>query len=1078
MSATDSLIGNRIANRYHVKEKLGAGGMGAVYWVTDRLTARDLALKRVHVDPTALSFSTSAVSESANMRMALANEFQLLASLRHPNIISVEDYGFDEQQAPYFTMALLENADNIDIASLTASTSQRVHLIGHVLQALDYIHRHGILHRDLKPTNILVKNGRAYVVDFGLALNTNRTNGSEMAGTLLYLAPELLMGESPSPQSDLFSLGVIAYELFSGIHPFYADSMQKIIDNIFYVAVDLEELDLETAMKAFIGRLLSKDPADRYHSAFEALNALSEATGYSFPLETTETRESFLQASQFVGRSEELKRLSSAVKALFQPESNVARAFLVGGESGVGKSRLMSEIRTQALTRGIRVLWGQAIAEGGLTYQLWRDIVRRLLLAVEVDNEEARALKRIVPDINTLIGREVEELPADDTMAVKRLTIAIESLLRRVCDKTPVLLLLDDLQWSQESLTLLGELLPLTRTLPLMIVGAYRNDERPTLPSDFPQMESMLLQRLDQAETRRLSESILGKEIPSEAFIAFLQRETEGNVFFMVEVLRVLAQDAGTLREVPKMSLPKQVFSGGIQRVLETRLNRVPARAYSLLELSAVNGRAIVPKLLYALDSNIDVENWLTVCVNIAILDKDDMGYRFAHDKLRETLLMRLTPEQRAPHHRRVAEAIELVYQENLSDYTNLLAYHWRLAGDKSRESSYLLEAIRQALSVADYPEALRLCHRADEIEAFRYFQNPDLAQADFLQEKARVAYQRGEYNQVLADGEMALELYKRLNHPRGVANAVGILGELAMRQSHVERAIAFTTQNLAYYTEQNDLRQIGYAHMTLGVIYIQQNIFDQAYEHFQKSYDYLLQTTDALSHARAMNNLAVYYDLRGEIDHATQLHEQSLAIRRRLNDRVGVAYSLSNIGFLLMDSGKYNQVLPYMQEAELLLRQTPDKNGLASVLSGLGELYFHLQRYEESERYQKESVAIRREIKVVQGVTKSLQLLANLYLIRENWQEMRQALHECLSIAIERDVLAWKKESLTVMARYYENTELAYALALYHALENAEAVARLRGDLSEEAFTALLAKAPAQDVNSWAVYVHQQTEL
>src|SRR5262249_42683909 len=147
-------------------------------------------------------------------------------------------------------------------------------------------------------------------------------------------------------------------------------------------------------------RLLAKLPTDRYQTAEQAIVALSEAIGQAVPAESVAIRESFLQAARFVGRETELKRL---VDTLHQAKAKHGGAWLIGGESGVGKTRLLDELRTQALVQGVLVLRGQNVSEGHSPYQMWRAALRWLCLLTELDDVEASVLKALVPDIDTLL---------------------------------------------------------------------------------------------------------------------------------------------------------------------------------------------------------------------------------------------------------------------------------------------------------------------------------------------------------------------------------------------------------------------------------------------------------------------------------------------------------------------------------------------------------------------------------------------------------------------------------------------------------------------------------------------------
>src|SRR5258708_4706950 len=203
-----------IGIRYQVLENVGAGSMGTVYAALDRLTGRRVALKHVSAHPSSILESDT---EGGDMRRMMAHEFRALASMRHPNIVTVLDYGFDDANQPYYVMELLENAQTILEAARPQPFKLQVDLLVQVLQALAYLHRRGIVHRDLKPGNVLVADGQVKVLDFGLAIARGEASGT--AGTLAYMAPEILTSQPADASTDLYGVGMIAYELFVGLHP-------------------------------------------------------------------------------------------------------------------------------------------------------------------------------------------------------------------------------------------------------------------------------------------------------------------------------------------------------------------------------------------------------------------------------------------------------------------------------------------------------------------------------------------------------------------------------------------------------------------------------------------------------------------------------------------------------------------------------------------------------------------------------------------------------------------------------------------------------------------------------------------
>ncbi|MGF1505323.1 MAG: serine/threonine-protein kinase PknK, partial [Anaerolineae bacterium] len=703
----------------------GRGGMGAVYRASDLLTGQTVAIKRVTTPAEDLSFSTYPTAQgSEGTRIALAHEFEMLASLRHPNIISVLDYGFAELlenpqagRVPYLSMDYLASGRTILEAAKGQTTARRVEMLVEALQALAYLHRRGIEHRDIKPGNILVEGpgsdnpGRVRVLDFGLSIQQETALGGEIAGTLIYLAPELIRRRSPqppSPLSDLYAMGLIAYEMFAGRHPIEADSISQILLPISRKRPDLSAIKAPPGIVAVIGRLLEKDPESRYPSAEATLIALSDAIDRPIPVETDAIRESYLQAATFVGREQELGSLLTALQAARQGRGS---AFLIGGESGVGKSRQVAELRTRAMVAGVTVLRGQAVGDSAQPFLVWRDPARILSLSQDIDPLTASVFKPVIPDIERLLGFDIPDAPdlggAEDQA---RLQIALVRLLREMDE--PALLVLEDLHWATpESLEALKRVVTVAEGLPLLVVGTFRDDEAPDLPGRLPGMEVIGLNRLSSDEIAMLSGAMLGSSGRDPQVLDLLRKETEGNAFFLVEVVRALAEEAGSLRDVAAMTLPVSVFAEGIQTIVRRRLERVPP-PHDLLRLLAIAGRRGNPALIDRLAPDLDRDAWLAASANAAVLEQNAGQWQFAHDKLREQLLADLREDERPTLHRRVAEAIEALHPGDATR-AGQLADLWGAAGETERERQYSITAARSAAATGFYQEAVPRFNRA-----------------------------------------------------------------------------------------------------------------------------------------------------------------------------------------------------------------------------------------------------------------------------------------------------------------------------------------------------------------------------
>jgi serine/threonine protein kinase len=779
--------GRLVDKSYWVHEQLGQGGMATVFRATYRLTGDVVALKLVAGDR--LESSGDTTSDSFRLRLALVREFQTLASLHHPNIVEVLGYGIDESRDPYFTMELLGRSQDIVQAAEGQPLHVKIDLLAQLLRALVYVHRRGLLHRDLKPSNVLCVGGQVKVLDFGIAVSANKVEN--IAGTLDYMAPEVLLGRSPTVASDLYAVGILAYQMLTGRYPYDRQSQTAFLAGIFQTKSDvtlsgeiatllhaytytqkqnrdeqalnrdLQLADLTGPAGDVVRKLLSPEPEDRYPDAAAVIQALAEATEQSIAVETAATRESFLQASDLVGRHQELAQLSNALESTLQKTGS---GWLLGGESGVGKSRLLAEVRTLAMVSGAVVAQGQAVTEGSSHYQLWLPILRMLCLHIDLKDADAAVLKELIPDLPDLLDRAIDNAPpVQPEFAEKRLFAVIESLFLN--SPRPLVILLEDLQWAgADSLALLGRLSEVAQTRPLLLLGTYRDDEAPDLPLQLRRMRVMRLQRLDYDAIAELSASMLGEVGKQPWVIEYLAHQTEGNVFFLVEVVRAIAEQVGQLNSLSAASLPEQIFTFGIERIVEKRLEHVPKHYRKVLQVAATIGRKLDPQILAHMFPTFDLRTFLMDCANSAILEASEGDWRFVHDKLRQGLLDHIDAEQRRQLHADVVQVMESVY-ENSESHNAILAYHFQQAGLNDKASRYYIRAGENATRLCAYNDArkhfaaalvtLQLLPETDDVKRRKVDALIKQVQASHIADKPQKNLERLELAAQLLDSQL-----------------------------------------------------------------------------------------------------------------------------------------------------------------------------------------------------------------------------------------------------------------------------------------------------------------------------------
>ncbi|MCA9995563.1 MAG: DUF2791 family P-loop domain-containing protein [Anaerolineales bacterium] len=1084
-----------INGRYQLHQKIGQGGMGIVHLATDRLSGETVALKQVFLPLEQLMFNSRPASQTKReLRLALAREFQILAGLRHPNIISVLDYGFDENGQPFFAMSSLENAQTIVAAANGRSLPEKINLLIQMLQALAYLHRRGILHRDLKPDNVLVVGDTVRVLDFGLA--AAKEQATDSVGSWLYMAPELLLGQPASEASDLYAVGVLAYQLFTNEHPFniYAeDSVGEILEQ----EPDWQKIQTDdnttgtspTVLPTVVRTLLAKKPAQRYPSAQAAIAALSQVLGQNRPAESQSIRESYLQAAAFVGREAELAQLTEALK---QVKAGNGSAWLVEGESGVGKSRLLDEVRTQALVQGALVLTGQAVENrSGSPYQLWRDVVRRLVLSTELDDWAVSVLQTVVPDMGRLLERPVLDIPDLGGQAgQQRLFSTIVQLFRQ--QQQWVCLFLEDLHWSDQGLDILQQLTRLQAEMPLLIIGSYRNDERPDLPALLPDLNVLQLERLSTAEITELSTAILGAAGTRPEMLDLLQRETEGNTFFLVEVVRDLAEQAGRLSAVSQMELPDRLFPQGIESLIRRRLARVPEAVKRLLPGVAVAGRqldlAVVRQLAGQIGLAMPLVDWLTVCAETAVLDIYDGNWRFAHDKLREGLLGTLQAGERSHWHSEVAAAIEHVYP-NDPEQAAVLTNHWREAGNSNKERRYALLAGQYAQRQFSNREAIAYLDRAliltpaddlpsrydilraqEQIHSLlgeREVQRQELAALKEVAEalaasggvdhRAAVALRQGNYAEVTGDYEAAVTAAQEAIRlawltQAGRDEAAGYLswGRALLRQGKYEEATAKFSQALAQ-AQASKLQQIEADSLRfLGVAAMESGKMETAVNDYTRALSLYEQLEDRQGESTALNNLGNLYQAMGDSTTAQSFWERAQRIYGEIGDREGNGRILINLSATYMDVGDYPTARAYSEQALSICREIGVRFGECFALLNLGIIYHYLANNVSAEMYSRHALQLAENMGVPPLQGNALMVLGHALTGQKNyvgaieayehalgiWQAMNQQMSMMeIEAGLARVAMA-KNEPTEALA--HVNKIVAY-LDAGHSLEGAE---------------------------------------
>ncbi len=281
--ATDGMPSS--IGRYEITGALGFGAMGAVYQAFDPIIKRSLAIKTIRLDVPRQSPQHQAFIER------FYQEARISGTLSHPNIVTLFDIG-EEGGVPFLAMEYVEGQTIGELLEkgVRFKPEKVVALVSQIALGLDYAHSRGVVHRDIKPSNLIVQEGdKVKVTDFGIAklVDTEITQSGTLLGTPSYMSPEQAMGEKLDGRSDIFSLGVCAFEMLSGQQPFPGNNVTSILYKLVHVD-PVEPVDLEMnglvphKWREVFNRVLAKKPDDRYQTASEFVRDLELCLGSWF----------------------------------------------------------------------------------------------------------------------------------------------------------------------------------------------------------------------------------------------------------------------------------------------------------------------------------------------------------------------------------------------------------------------------------------------------------------------------------------------------------------------------------------------------------------------------------------------------------------------------------------------------------------------------------------------------------------------------------------------------------------------------------------------------------------------------
>lgn len=812
------MIGITLVDRYELLSELGRGGMGVVYRARDRLLERDVAVKLLPVEGLA-----------AEGVERFRREMRTVARFDHPGIVPVHDAGQHEGHL-FFVMPVVTGTSlRGALREGGLSREDVVDVCVQVAEALAYSHSLGVVHRDVKPENIMVSRAsggrpRARLMDFGLAFEAGEsslTKTGVVCGTVLYLSPEQVQGGPIDGRTDVYSLGSVLYECLVGAPPFTGTVPVVLyrIGNELPAEPRSLGVQLDPQLEQAVLRALAKEPRMRQTGAAEFASELSRlATPARTPSDTGLVTAAIpVKGQRLVGREREIDALLQQARSLTRTG---ARIVVVEGGAGAGKTFLVDELERRVCATGCRVLRGTFMEpDGAIPFEGFCEALERYFRGrsqadvVGEIGDAAEELVRLLPPLGDLEAfrsgpRQVApERPEDAPENARKSAFEVLArTLSRIARNAGLVLILENLHQADVSVDALKYLLRRLAASPVLFVGTCRGSSAgrthplATLLSDLAGDSRATTLRLDAlagVEYARLVAQLLGGEaqdqLVDEAF-----EVTDGNPLFTRELLKALDakrdlchDERGLFALTPGTRLTGEALPASLRAAVDRSYQRLPETARRLLSIAAVAGKSFdlsdveeVGKL--EADTDADVSR----LVEEGILREESGArgdrYAFTGALVRETAQAALPRRTRRSIHRLFGELLERRHGGARQRVSVDLFRHFSEADVPAKAVEYGLEAARQALESGGAEDAIQVAR------AVAGFVETDAGRGEASLILARAQRSRGDYEAAMDEAGKAAEAFEHGGDPRTVdACLVGAEAAWDARQpDRVERWI------------------------------------------------------------------------------------------------------------------------------------------------------------------------------------------------------------------------------------------------------------------------------------------------
>ena len=768
-----------------------------------------------------------------------------------------------------------------------------------------------------------------------------------------------------------------------------------------------------------------------------------------------------------VDRTEEMNVLKEAVYRAVHGEGGLV---FIHGEAGIGKTRLVRELGAYARSRGVQVLYGRCPAlfrmDGVPPYILWKEVIKDYL---ETCNPEQlyrvigyypAEVAKLVPELGQKLRSIPQSLPISPEQEQNRLFEAVSQFVTNISREMPLLVVLDDLQWTDpSSLLLLHYLARGVQKTPLLLLGAYRStdiDAKHPLSPVLTELnreglpESIHLKRMSFNDVSEMIKNILEQEdVPTE-FCKLVYEKTRGNPFFVGEVVKSLKEEDVIYREENRWEF-KEVseieFPETVKSVLKTRFARLDEECQSILTFASFVGNDFTLEAMCALtgiEENKLLELMDRMLKTGLIKEREVRGEgicSFADILVRDVVYDEVSLLKRKKLHGVVGYALEKVYAKKIDEHYGELASHFLEGGDKDKALDYFLKAGDKAATIYANSEASSYFQSA--LKLLEEKEGETRERARVLERLGDIKGLVGEYDNCMKRWNEALQVWKQLDEKEKVAglhrkmavtlwrdignteqarmNFEEALKILEAEPENVELAAVYAARaHMSIFTEDmtkarswaekalelakklNASEVIASSYLTLGGVFGAAGDIEKDVECVEKALKIALENGYVAVTFRAYNNLA--NDLpAGENERKLDCYEKGLELAKK----AGAIDRISWFGLMLVGMhwgmGNGDKALTLVEQSESLDRKTGNLWNLSLSTLDLGALYHELGEWSKGEQYLKESLSISKKTNNAQSISNSYNWLGWSYYYRGEYAKAKEFFDELAQILEKR---------------------------------------------------------------------------